>query len=142
VNIRQLDIEHVEFDYFLVDSPEFEDIERLECSWSTNKRYCFGINQDTSQLWLTIIGRQGIESSQSINQSVIGLPNVLTQIDQTVRCYVEGINSSLLSITIDPRRNDSIDVSTRGEKSESFLSFSLYALSTKEKPSVNGRVSQ
>lgn len=126
VNIRQIDTEHVEFDYFLVDSPELGDIERLECSWSMNKRYCFGINRETNQLWLTIIGRQGIESSQQINQSVIGLPNVFTQIDQTVRCYVEGFNSTLLSITVDPKRNESIDVSPRGEKIESFLSLSLY----------------
>ena len=125
VNIRQIDSEHVEFDYFIVDSPEFEDLERLACSWAMEKRYCFGINRDTSQLWLTIIARDGIESSRRINQSVIGLPNVLTQIDQTVRCYIEGVNSTLLSITVDPRRNDSIELLPRGEKQR--LEFSLHS---------------
>jgi hypothetical protein len=56
----------------------------------------------------------GIQSYQHINQSVIGLPNVLTQADNTVVCYVEGMDSNLLSVTIDPKNNDLLSVHQRG----------------------------
>jgi hypothetical protein len=110
VNIRQIQNDNIEFDYFLLDSPEIQELERIECSWSITKRYCFGVDNETNKLLIFIIDINGIESYHHINHSVIGLPNVLTQSDNTVVCYVEGNNSNLLSITIDPKNNDHLTV--------------------------------
>ncbi|CAF1205385.1 unnamed protein product [Rotaria sordida] len=116
VNIRQIQDDEIEFDYFILDSPEIQEIERIECCWSINKRYCFGIDSETNKLLIVIIDINGIESYRHINQSVIGLPNVLRQIDNTIVCYVEGNDSNLLSITIDPKNNDLLTVHQRGGK--------------------------
>jgi hypothetical protein len=113
VNIRQIQNDELDFDYFLLDSPEIQEIERMECSWSINKRYCFGVDNDANKLLIVIIDINGIESYHYINQSVIGLPNVLTQTDNTVVCYVETNNSNLLSITINPKNNDLLTVHQR-----------------------------
>ena len=138
VNIRQIRDAEIQFDYFLVDSPEIEDMNRLECSWSTNKRYCFGIHSETNHLWIFTLDRQGIETFRQLNQSVVGLVNVLTLSDQRVICYVEGLNSDLLSIAIDPKTNDSMTVAVRGQCSRSASSSRLE--SSQEKPSANGHV--
>lgn len=114
VNIRQILNDDLQFDYFLVDSPEIEDMNHLECSWSMNKRFCFGIHSETNHLWFFVLDRQGIESFHQFNQSAVGLLNVLTQIDQNVICYVEDFNSNLLSIRIDPKTNNSISLTIRG----------------------------
>ena len=114
VNIRQIANDKILFDYFIVDSPEIQEIERIECSWSRNKRYCFGVDNEANKLLIVIININGTESYHYINQSVIGLPNVLTQSDKTVVCYVEGNDSNLLSITIDPINNDLLTVQQRG----------------------------
>ena len=113
VNIRQIENDQLDFDYFLVDSPEIKEIERVECTWSINKRYCFGVDNDLNKLLIAIIDINGIESYQYINESVIGLPNVLTQTDDKVVGYVETNNSNLLSITIDPKNNDLLTVHQR-----------------------------
>ena len=113
VNIRQIENGEIDFDYFLVDSPELQAIERMECSWSRGKRYCFGINNDAKRLLIVMIDLHGIESFHHVNQSVIGLPNVLTQGDGKVVCYIEGNESTLLSITVDPATNDQISVHRR-----------------------------
>jgi len=113
VNIRQIQNNEIEFDYFLLDSPEIKEIDRIECCWSINKRYCFGIDNETNKLLIFFIDINGIESYHYINQSVIGLPNVLTQFDNTIVCYVEGNNSNLFSITIDPKNNDLLIVQQR-----------------------------
>lgn len=113
VNIRQIENNKIIFDYFLLDSPEIQEIERIECSWSITKRYCFGIDNEKNQLLIFIIDINGIQSYHYINQSVIGLPNVLTQSDNTIVCYVEGNNSNLFSVTIDPNNNDLLAVHQR-----------------------------
>lgn len=110
VNIRQIQDDEIQFDYFIVDSPEIEDIERIECSWAINKRYCFGVDNEANRLLIVIIDRNGIESYLNINQSVIGLPNVVRQVDNTVVCYIESNDSNLISITIDPKNNDLLTV--------------------------------
>jgi len=141
VNIRQIQGDEIEFDYFLLDSPEIQEIERIECCWSINKRYCFGIDNETNKLLIFIIDRNGIESYNHINQSVIGLPNVLTQSDNTVVCYVESNNSNLISITIDPKNNDLLTVHQRDSKSiinNSFKTF--FHFSRKVKLMVNDHV--
>ena len=114
VNIRQIQHNELEFDYFLLDSPQMQEIERIECCWSVNKRYCFGIDSETNKLLIIIIDITGIEAYRYINQSVIGLPSVLTQSDNTVICYAEGKDSSLLSVTIDPKNSDLLTVHKRG----------------------------
>jgi hypothetical protein len=114
VNIRQIQNDELLFDYFIIDSPEIQEIERMECCWSINKRYCFGVDNEANRLLIVVMDINGIESYHHINQSVIGLPNVLTQSDNTVVCYVEGNDSNLLSITINPINNDSINVHQRG----------------------------
>ncbi|CAF3426673.1 unnamed protein product [Rotaria socialis] len=116
VNIRQIQDDEIEFDYFIVDSPEIQEIERIECCWSISKRYCFGIDSETNRLLIVIIDINGIESYHHINQSVIGLPNVLRQADNSVVCYIEGDDSNLFSITIDPKNNDLLTVHQRGGK--------------------------
>ena len=116
VNIRQIENNDIEFDYFLLDSPEIQEIERSECCWLINKRYCFGIDNETNRLLIFIIDINGIESYHRINQSVIGLPNVLTQMDQTVVCYVESNSSNLISITIDPKNQELLSVHQRQGK--------------------------
>ena len=113
VNIRQIDNGDLDFDYFLVDSPELQAIERMACSWSRGKRYCFGIHNDATRLLIVIIDLHGIESFHHVNQSVIGIPNILTQADGKVVCYVEGNDSTLLSITVDPAINDQISLHRR-----------------------------
>jgi hypothetical protein len=113
VNIRQIQNDELLFDYFIIDSPEIQEIERMECCWSINKRYCFGVDNEANRLLIVVMDINGIESYH-INQSVIGLPNVLTQSDNTVVCYVEGNDSNLLSITVNPINNDSINVHQRG----------------------------
>jgi hypothetical protein len=124
VNIRQIENDEIEFDYFLLDSPAIQEIERLECCWSINKRYCFGVDNESNKLLIFIIDINGIESYHRINQSVIGLPNVLTQSDNTVVCYVESMNSTLLSITIDPKNNDLLTVHQRDSRSRK-ISFQM-----------------
>lgn len=114
VNIRQIQDNEIEFDYFLLDSPEIQQTERMECCWSIKKRYCFGIDNEENKLLIVIIGINGIESYRRINQSVIGLPNVLTELDNKVVCYVESNESNLLSITIDPAKSDLLTVQQRG----------------------------
>jgi hypothetical protein len=114
VNIRQIQNDELLFDYFIIDSPEIQEIERMECCWSINKRYCFGVDNEANRLLIVVMDINGIESYHHINQSVIGLPNVLTQSDNTVVCYVEGNDSNLLSITVNPINNDSINVHQRG----------------------------
>ncbi|CAF1164244.1 unnamed protein product, partial [Didymodactylos carnosus] len=114
VNIRQVQGDDIKFDYFLVDSPTFKEVERIECASTNNKRYCFGIQSDTNQLLITTIGIDGIRTFNNISEPVIGLPNVLTQPDGTIVCYVEGSDSNLISITMDPKVNDTIRVHERG----------------------------
>lgn len=142
VNIRQIENVDIVFDYFLLDSPEIQEIERSECSWLINKRYCFGIDNEMNRLLIFIIDINGIESYYRINQSVIGLPNVLTQIDQTVVCYVETNNSNLISITIDPKSKDSLLVHQREGKGSGERYFSTEDLEIiKGKLMANDRVS-
>jgi len=121
VNIRQIENDQLEFDYFLLDSPDIQEIERSECTWSITKRYCFGVDNETNKLLIFIIDIHGVESYHHINHSVIGLPNVFTQIDQTVVCYVESNNSNLISITINPNTNDSLAVQQRNGNSLFYL---------------------
>ncbi|CAF0981751.1 unnamed protein product [Adineta steineri] len=116
VNIRQIQDNNIQFDYFLLDSPEIQELERIECCWSRNKRYCFGVDNEANKLLIFIIDKNGIESYHHINQSVIGLPNVLTQSDDNVVCYVESNNSNLISITIDTENNDLLTVHQRNGK--------------------------
>ncbi|UJR30285.1 hypothetical protein I4U23_017823 [Adineta vaga] len=116
VNIRQIQNDDLQFDYFILDSPEIQELERIECSWSSNRRYCFGIDNETNKLLIFIIDKYGIQSYYQINQFVIGLPNVLTQYDHTIVCYVESNNSNLISITIDPNNNNLLTVHQRSGK--------------------------
>lgn len=113
VNIRQIKGDDVQFDYFILDSPDIQELERIECSWTENKRYCFGIDNEMNKLLIFTIDRHGILSFYHINEPVIGLPNVLTQFDGTVVCYVETNHSNLVSITIDPKNSDLLIVDQR-----------------------------
>lgn len=113
VNIRQIQGDEIQFDYFILDSPEIQELERVECTWAAAKRYCFGVDNETNRLLIFIVDKTGIESYHSINHSVVGLPNVLTQVDDTVVCYVETNDSNLISITIDPKNNHSLVVQQR-----------------------------
>ena len=103
----------------MVDSPELEDVERLECSWSMSKRFCCGIDHERHRLLIARISSEGVESYQWINQTLVGLPNILTQPDDTVICYVENNSSQLLSIIINPNETDSINIHQRGTISKS-----------------------
>lgn len=114
VNIRQIEHDNIDFEYFLVDTPDIEDVERFECSWSANRRFCFGIDSEAQRILIMTISLRGVESYRWINQSVIGLPNVLTLDNGTVICYIESTDSRLLSIQIDPRALDTANIERRG----------------------------